>query len=217
MHVDSEFTVGIHTLLIFGFFTDDRITSDMVAKSIGCNPVIVRKVFGKLSRAGLLNPGKGNARTVLARPADEITLKDVFMATQEEDVDSTFNMYPANPKCPVGSEIHGLLHSRFASAMDAMLDDLDRTTIADLAAELPPEKKHLPEELRKVRSSLLPSIQEQERRVHHDEHGTDVVNEGPGNWTEDRQHRQADGQEVPAHRERDVELDLPDHLAGDPY
>ncbi len=157
MRVDSEFTVGIHALLVYGFFDEDRITSDTVARSIGCNPVIVRKVFSKLSKAGLLRTGMGGARTVLAKPAEEISLKDVFLATEEEDAEAAFSMYPANLRCPIGKEIHGILSSRFRSAMDAMLEDLSRTTLADLIGELPPEKRRLPEELRARRCVLRPS------------------------------------------------------------
>jgi|GEM_PF-42485 len=151
MHVDSQFSVGIHTLLVIGFFDQDKITSGMVAKSIGCNPVIVRNVFAKLSKAGLLRPGKGNARTELGRSADEITLRDVFEATQDDDVDSVYNMYPENPYCPVGSEIHSMLHSRFSSALESMQADLSKTTIADLISEIPQEKKQIPEALRGFR------------------------------------------------------------------
>ncbi len=150
MHVDSEFTVGIHTLLVYAFFTEDKITSEAVARSIGCNPVIVRKVFSKLSRAGLLSTGMGNAWTRLAKPADQITLRDVFIATQGEGVEDTFNMYPANLNCPIGSEIHGLLFKRFSSAMESMKDDLAKTTIADLASELPQDRNRLPEALKNL-------------------------------------------------------------------
>ena len=59
-----------------------------------------------------------------------------------------FKMYDANPSCPVGKDIHNILLSRFESARDAMLDDMSKTTIADLVAELPPEKNRLPEHLR---------------------------------------------------------------------
>ncbi len=148
MHVDSEFTVGVHILLLYAYIEEDKITSEIAAKSIGCNPVIVRKVFSKLSKAGLLRPGKGNARTVLARPAKDITLKDIFLATQEETVEETFNMYPTNPGCPVGSEIHDILYGRFNSAMNAMLKDLSKTTIAKLTSELPADRNRLPESLR---------------------------------------------------------------------
>ena len=148
MRSDSQYTVGIHTLMLVTFFEEDRITSQKVARSIRCNPVIVRNVFTKLSKAGLLKPGMGRRRTELARPAEEITLYDVFVATQSDDVDSMFRMYDPNPFCPVGHDIHRILSLRFEDARDAMFDSLRGTTIADLVAELPPEKKRLPEELR---------------------------------------------------------------------
>lgn len=148
MRSDSQYTVGIHSLMLVAFFREDNMTSDKVARSVGCNPVIVRNVFVKLSRAGLLRTGQGRKRPELARPASEITLRDVFLATQTDDVDSMFKMYDANPSCPVGKDIHNILQSRFESARDAMLDELSKTTIADLVAELPPEKNRLPENLR---------------------------------------------------------------------
>lgn len=148
MRSDSQYTVGIHTLMMVAFFQEDDINSRKVARSIGCNPVIVRNVFVKLSRAGLLKAGQGRKRAELARSPAEITLKDVFMATQSDDVDVMFKMYDPNPDCPIGKDIHCILSSRFENAKDAMLEEMSKTTIADLVAELPPEKNRLPENLR---------------------------------------------------------------------
>ena len=116
--------------------------------SIGCNPVIVRNVFTKLSKASLLKPGMGKARTRLGRPADKITLYDVFAAVDADDADGIFRMYTANTHCPVGNEIHDLLSSRFDIAIRSMMNQLSKTTIADLVSELPQEKRCLPEVLR---------------------------------------------------------------------
>lgn len=142
MRIGYQYTVGIHILLMVTFLKEDKITSEKVATSIGCNPVIVRNVFSKLSKAGLLRPGMGKARTELGRPADRITLYDVFIAT--EDAEKVFRMYPVNIRCPVGSKMHDLLSFRFESAKNAMMAELSKTTIADLASELPSKKNCLP-------------------------------------------------------------------------
>lgn len=147
MRSDSQFTVGVHALMLIAFYEHDSITSERVGKSIGCNPVIVRNVFSKLSRAGLLNPGLGRRRTELARPASEITLYDIYSATESGD-EPVFKMYEANPKCPVGPDIHRILEPRFCAVRDAMMNELRKTTLAELVSELPPEKNRLPEELR---------------------------------------------------------------------
>ena len=150
MHIGSQYTVGIHTLMLVEFFKDERITSEIAAASIGCNPVIVRNVFSKLSKAGLLRPGRGKAKTALGRPACEITMYDVFTATERCETDEIFSMYPANQNCPIGSELHNILESRFESAVEAMLNDMKRTTIADLVSELPPDKRVFPDSLRNL-------------------------------------------------------------------
>jgi len=148
MRIGYQYTVGIHILLMVAFLKEDKITSEKVATSIECNPVIVRKVFSKLSKAGLLRPGMGRARTELGRPADRITLYDIFVATETENAEKVFRMYPVNTRCPVGGKIHDLLSFRFESAKNAMMTELSKTTIADLASELPPEKNRLPESMR---------------------------------------------------------------------
>ena len=138
MRSDSQFTVAIHTLMLVEYYRDESITSDLVARSIGCNPVIVRNVFTKLNRAGILNPGMGRKKTELAVPADRITLRDVFAATQSLNIEHMFGMYDANPKCPVGPDIHRILTDRLEAARDSILRDLDGTTIADLVSGIPP-------------------------------------------------------------------------------
>ncbi len=147
MRSDSQFTVGVHALMLIAFYEHDSITSERVGKSIGCNPVIVRNVFSKLSRAGLLNPGLGRRRTELARPADEITLYDIYAAMESDD-GTVFKMYEANPLCPVGPDIHRILEPRFHAVRDAMMDELRKTTLAEIVSEMPPEKNRLPEEFR---------------------------------------------------------------------
>jgi DNA-binding IscR family transcriptional regulator len=138
MRSDSQFTVAIHTLILVEYYRDESITSDLVARSIGCNPVIVRNVFTKLNRAGILNPGMGRKKTELAVPADRITLRDVFAATQSLHIEHMFGMYDANPQCPVGPDIHRILTDRLGDARDSILKELEGTTIADLVSEIPP-------------------------------------------------------------------------------
>jgi len=144
MHVDSEFTVGIHILTCYGILADSGITSRELGLSIGCNAVIVRKVMANLSRAGLLKPGMGRAQTTLGRPAESITLKDVLLATEEESAGDVFNMYPAVEKCPLSRDLRKVLAPHFQSAFDAMLEELSHATIADIMSEFPEDKNAYP-------------------------------------------------------------------------
>ena len=145
MRSDSLYTVGIHSLVMIGLYDDQRVTSQIVARSIGCNPVIVRNAFTKLTSAGLLIPGKGLKRTTLGRPAERITLYDVFCATESDDAERMFKMYPVNPACPIAGDLHRSMSAAFEEAKESMMSSLSKTTIADLIDSIPPEKRILPE------------------------------------------------------------------------
>ena len=145
MRSDSLYTVGIHSLVMIGLYDDQRVTSQIVARSIGCNPVIVRNTFTKLKSAGLLIPGKGLKRTTLGRPAEKITLYDVFCATESDDAERMFKMYPVNQCCPIAGDLHRAMSAAFEDAKESMMSTLSKTTIADLIDSIPPEKRILPE------------------------------------------------------------------------
>lgn len=137
MHVNSQYSLAIHTLLIFAYYKDKKITSELVANSVGCSPVLVRKVFAKLKKAGLLDTKSGNGKTELSRPEEEITLWDIYSSTNETAHDKIFKMYEHNSAtCPVGSNIKPLLMPYFENTVDAMKKYMQSVTLKDLANEL---------------------------------------------------------------------------------
>ena len=81
MKRNSRLSLALHTL---GHMAGDPArsrTSADIADHAGTNPVVVRRVLGKLREAGLLASEKGHAGGWrLARSPQEITLADVYLA-----------------------------------------------------------------------------------------------------------------------------------------
>ena len=48
MQISSRFTMAIHMFACIDTFSDQKMTSDFMAASIGTNPVIVRKILRQL-------------------------------------------------------------------------------------------------------------------------------------------------------------------------
>lgn len=136
MKVSSQYMLAVHTMLMTAHFADGSVTSERVAESAHCNPVMVRKAFAKLRAANLIVTRPGRGRTDLARPADEITLWDIYGAVMGTDAEEMFRMYDGSPDCPVGSNIRGLLDGHFGRVVNAIRSELSGVTLADLAAEL---------------------------------------------------------------------------------
>ncbi len=140
MKLNTNLTVAIHTILCIAYFEKDyKVTSDFIAGSTGMNPVIIRKILGKLQAAGMVETKTGVGGSTLSKKAEEITLLDVYKAVSEEKESerSVFNFHVnPNPKCPVGSKIHAVLDEPLKSAQKALEEELKKTTIKDLMGKL---------------------------------------------------------------------------------
>lgn len=133
MKFSTRLPIAVHILLCLDVLGDShKFTSNVLAGSIGVNPVVVRNILGQLKAAGLIavEPGVGGAS--LARKPEEITLRDVLEAV--EDDESIFRMHEhPSPECPVGRNVHTVLGAELDAAETAMLERLASTTLADLA------------------------------------------------------------------------------------
>ena len=140
MKLNTNLTVAIHTILCIAFFEkDNKVTSEFIAGSTGMNPVIIRKILGKLQAAGIVETKAGVGGSSLSKKTDKITLLDIYKAVSEkEDTDrSVFNFHSnPNPKCPVGSKIHAVLDQPLDNAQKALEEELKKTTIKDLMGKL---------------------------------------------------------------------------------
>ena len=137
MKIAARFPIAVHTLLCIDYFAGkERTTSDFLAGSVNVNPVIIRQTLQKLKAAGLVEVDRGVGGAHLAKPADQITLLDVFNAVQAVD-GSLFGFHDSpNPECPVGRAIQPLLGEKLGEAQAAREGQLAQTTLADLVARV---------------------------------------------------------------------------------
>jgi DNA-binding IscR family transcriptional regulator len=134
--IATRFSVALHILLLVADDSAGDSTSARLAWSIGTNPVVVRRIAGQLSRAGLISVQRGPGGASLSRPASQITLRDVWRAIHPEKEKLLGVHRKTNGECPVGRKVPELLRRRFDEAEVALLNDFDTTTIAQLAAGL---------------------------------------------------------------------------------
>lgn len=138
--VATRFSVALHILLFIACDTGGDATSARMAESIGTNPVVVRRIGGMLARAGLIAVQRGPGGATLARPAGNISMRDVWRAIHAAD-DVLINVHPRSAaREPLARTVPAILATRFAQAEAALLSDLERTSIADLARRMRPER-----------------------------------------------------------------------------
>ena len=104
MQISTKFTTAVHVLIAIEYFRDDeKITSDMLAGTVGSNPVIIRNIMSQLKKAGLIEVRRGPGGITLP-----------------------------NPACPVGRAIHGSLDATLDAIQASFEAELKRHTVADI-------------------------------------------------------------------------------------
>lgn len=134
MQISSRFTVAIHVLICMEVFkSDHKVTSDFLASSVNANPVVIRRLLQQLKKAGIVSVARGSGGASLARPADEITLFDIYNAVECVDTGALFHFHEnPNSLCPVGRNIHAVLDMRLEKIQEAMEREMKSVTILDV-------------------------------------------------------------------------------------
>ena len=137
MQISSRFTMAIHMFACIDTFSDQKMTSDFMAASIGTNPVIVRKILQQLKAAGLIEVARGTGGVTITRPLEQITFLDVYKAVECAPDEELFHFHEnPNQKCPVGKNIHHVLDKRLLEVRKAMEEKLSEMTLADVKKDI---------------------------------------------------------------------------------
>lgn len=134
MKYSSRFSVALHCMLLIALYGgQDRLTSERIAKSTGCNAVTIRSVFGQLQQAGLISVRRGPGGVLLERAPEAITLWDIYTAVEPEQVPGVPRMHPNPfPLCPVGKCIGEVLQEPYEKIGAAVETQLRAYTLQQL-------------------------------------------------------------------------------------
>lgn len=136
MRASSNFTVSIQMLMLIVAAEDRVLTSDTLSQSTGANPVLIRQLYTKLKKAGIIQVSTGQGITTLSKAPEEITLWDIYAAVDKPDVDDVFKFHPKiSPECQIGHFFKEILSPHLESAIQAMAEEMSKVTLLQLKEE----------------------------------------------------------------------------------
>lgn len=137
MQISSRFTIAIHMFACIDTFSEQKMTSDFMAASIGTNPVIIRKLLQQLKAAGLIEVLRGTGGVTIKKPLEEISFLDIYRAVECAPDEELFHFHEnPNPNCPVGKNIHQVLDQRLLQVQKAMEEKLAQMNLADVKKDV---------------------------------------------------------------------------------
>jgi DNA-binding IscR family transcriptional regulator len=139
MNRDSRLSSVLHVLLHIAEH-DGPMTSDVLAKCLGTNPVVVRRTMGLLREAGIVAAERGHGGGWrLAADLSGVTLRQLHEAFGEPALFALGHRNEA-PSCLVEQVVNAALGGALAEAEALLLDRFGAITLADLAADF--AKRH---------------------------------------------------------------------------
>lgn len=133
MKRNSRLSLALHTLAHMAADPQQIQTSAQIAAHAGTNPVVVRRVLGHLRAAGLLVSEKGHAGGwKLARPPQEVSLADVYLALGERLVFAEETASAGG--CAVENALHHKVTALMQELEQSLTSRLSQMTILDLGA-----------------------------------------------------------------------------------
>lgn len=134
MHISNKCSVAVHCLIFINEYGgDNRVTSELLSLSTGCNPVTVRNILSALKKARLIDIKPGTGGATLARPAEAVTLYRICMAVDPTAIDRMIGIHPSPSQlCPVGRTIEPVLRSAYSKVKDSMIKGMDSVTLESM-------------------------------------------------------------------------------------
>ena len=131
MKRNSRLSLALHTLGHMAGDPQRKRTSAAIAEHAGTNPVVVRRVLGKLREAGLLTSEKGHAGGwLLARDPNEVTLADVYLALDERMIASGETIEVTS--CSVENALQKRVTHVLEEVEESLVRRLAETSIAEV-------------------------------------------------------------------------------------
>lgn len=133
----SRFAVAVHVLSLLAHYgKNGPVCSATIAKSVETNPVVIRRLMSQLESHHLVCSTSGRAGGfLLARPADEISLADIYHAVEDEQV-FRIHKHGERPECEFAQAIMLTLMPKLEFASKAMTQSLAHTKLGDIIVNM---------------------------------------------------------------------------------
>lgn len=132
----SEFAIGVHALVYLSH-KKDTLSSELLAENICTNPARVRKILSKLKKYGMVETREGlRGGYNLGRNPEDITLRQVSEAIQEEFIKASWKSGSTDMVCLVASGMAGIMDSIYGELNELCLKNLESITIKDIENQI---------------------------------------------------------------------------------
>ena len=132
--MDTKFSIALH-ILTYIAETNNTVTSELLAKSVGTNASHIRKILALLKDADIIESQQGKKGIVLKIKANKLSLDKIYFGVYPEK--ELLHIHDtATPDCPVGATIKEALLPIFEESEKQLVLNLKSKTLKSLIEDM---------------------------------------------------------------------------------
>ena len=137
MHISNKLSIAVHCLIFIREYGDEnRVTSELLSHSTGCNPVTIRNLLSALKKDGILEIRPGTGGATLAVPPQEVSLYRICAAVDPEALGKMIGVHATpSPLCPVGRNISSTLEQTYSILRENLIDSMKSITLEKILSD----------------------------------------------------------------------------------
>lgn len=132
MKYSTKLSDAVHVLALIAIHQDDfDLSSTSIAVSVQTNPGCIRQIMMKLRQAGLMSSVAGHVKPTLAKPAEQISLLDIYKAVEGNKPLLHLDTH-TNPECGVGMNIQFALQDYYDQVQQDAEISMSKISLQDI-------------------------------------------------------------------------------------
>ena len=134
MHISNKCSIAVHCLVfVHEYGASHKVTSELLAMSSGCNPVIIRNIMSALKKEGILSVKFGTGGAALICPPEKISLYRICMCVDPDALNKLIGIHQnPSPLCPVGKNIRPVLEESYAEICADLGESMKKITLKEI-------------------------------------------------------------------------------------
>lgn len=137
MHISNKCSIAVHCLIfIHEYGAENKVTSELLSRSTGCNPVTIRNIISAMKKDGILDIKSGTGGATLAVLPQDISLYRICMAVDPTAIDKMISVHSSpSPFCPVGRNIETVLARTYDTLKNDLITSMRSVTMEQILAD----------------------------------------------------------------------------------
>lgn len=134
MRLNTKCSIALHCLVFIHEYQEKvKVTSELLAKSTGCNSAAIRSILNLLQKANIISIVRGVGGAYLIREPKNLTVWEVYHSLEPDGLDHFIGFHP-NPseECPVGKHIESVLRKPYQEIGVAVQEAMEGISLQQL-------------------------------------------------------------------------------------